>query len=746
MSLEQLFLHSTYSYMRILYVLLLFWSITVFAQKKNDHLNYRIAKATGPITIDGKADEDAWLSPEVGGDYDQVLPMDTSKAVTRTEFKLTYDDKNLYLLVINYNSTPGPYVIESMRRDFGFYDNDNNLFMLDPYNDQTNGFSFGSSVAGGQWDGLISQGRRLDLSWEAKWSSETTYDEEKWIWEAAIPFKTLRYSSEKLVWGMNFSRIDLKTSEKSAWGRMPRQFPTISLPYAGNLIWDTPPPAPGANISLIPYVTGGLQKDHERGTPTVSNGDIGLDAKIGLTSALNLDLTVNPDFSQVEVDVQQTNLDRFELFFPERRQFFLENGDLFNNFGFNGLRPFFSRRVGLNAPLFYGARLSGKVSDGLRIGVLNTQTGRNPNGLQGSNFSVASFQQQVFARSNVAGIFVNRETSGEYQEGAPLLKDYNRTLGLEYNLLSADQQWTGKFFYLKTLSPGLTAGADNNIFAVSMERDTRTINWQISAERVGDKVVGNEVGFIRRLDYLRINPEASYAFFPEQGKSSIVSHGPRVGMEQFFTRNELDPFENETFLAYEFLWLDRSQLRLFSSYNFQRLQRAFDPTNLVGDTLATGSEHSWRAYGFEYTSTNQKRLTYELNFRNGGYYASGMRTFTGLTLGYRFQPYVSMELNADYNNIRFKEDADLPLSMVNQAYDIWLLGPRLNVTFSNKLFLSNFFQYNSQSNQVNLNTRFQWRYSPASDLFIVYTDNYLAENFLVRNRAIVLKFTYWWNV
>ncbi|MFB0907257.1 MAG: hydrolase, partial [Spirosomataceae bacterium] len=180
--------------------------------------------------------------------------------------------------------------------------------------------------------------------------------------------------------------------------------------------------------------------------------------------------------------------------------------------------------------------------------------------------------------------------------------------------------------------------------------------------------------------------------------------------------------------------------------DFIRLNRDFDPTNLVGERIAAGTEHSWRSYGIEYESTNQKRFTYQFALRNGGYYADGKRFQSNMSVGYRFQPYVSMQVNATYNHLQFGEAEVLPEVFHNNSYDLWLVGPRIDVTFTNKLFLTNFLQYNNQTNNVNLNTRFQWRYSPASDLFIVYTDNYYADTFNVRNRAIVLKFTYWWNV
>jgi hypothetical protein len=346
----------------LLFVFLLFYSISALAQKKNEAYQLNLRRTTHPITIDGIMDEQGWQEAQVATDFNMVLPMDTSAAQVRTNVKMTYDDTHLYLIAVCYHALPGRYMVESLRRDFSFGKNDNFLLFMDPFDDQTNGFSFGANAAGAQWDGLMYEGGKVDLSWDNKWTSVVKNYEDKWIFEMAIPFKTIRYKKGITKWGINFSRLDLKTTEKSSWAPVPRQFPTASLAYSGTLNWDQPPPAAGVNVSVIPYALGGVAKNYSTGSKNNYRRDAGVDAKIAVTSSLNLDLTVNPDFSQVDVDRQVTNLDRFELFFPERRQFFIENGDLFTNFGYQSLRPFFSRRIGLGTPIHFGARLSGKIN------------------------------------------------------------------------------------------------------------------------------------------------------------------------------------------------------------------------------------------------------------------------------------------------------------------------------------------------------------------------------------------------
>src|SRR5687768_1021406 len=267
-------------------ILLIFLSLTGFSQKKNAAFELPIRKTTLPVIIDGMMNEPAWQQTAVANEFYMVLPMDTSKAMVKTEVRMTYDDHNLYLVALNFHAVPGPYYVESLRRDFVFGKNDNFLLFMDPFDDQINGFSFGANAAGAQWDGTMYAGGSVDLNWDNKWSSSVKNYPDKWIFEAAIPFKSIRYKKGITRWGINFSRMDLKTTEKSSWAPVPRQFPTASLAYSGILAWDVPPPTPSLNVSLIPYVLGGVNKDYEADTKSEFRKDIGIDAKISLSSSL----------------------------------------------------------------------------------------------------------------------------------------------------------------------------------------------------------------------------------------------------------------------------------------------------------------------------------------------------------------------------------------------------------------------------------------------------------------------------
>ncbi|MBT1699942.1 carbohydrate binding family 9 domain-containing protein [Fulvivirgaceae bacterium PWU4] len=678
--------------------------------------------------------ETAWSEADMATDFFMVLPMDTSAARVRTEVRMTYDDNNLYLITVCHHLVAGPYMVESLRRDFVFGKNDNFLLFMDTFDDQTNGFSFGANAAGAQWDGIMYEGGKVDLSWDNKWTSAVSNENDKWVLEMAIPFKTIRYKKGITRWGINFSRLDLKTTEKSSWAPVPRQFPTASLAYTGTLVWDAPPPAVGSNISIIPYVLGGASRDHLNNGETVYRKDAGADAKIAVTSSLNLDLTVNPDFSQVEVDRQVTNLDRFELFFPERRQFFLENGDLFANFGYATIRPFFSRRIGLGVPIQFGARLSGKINKDWRVGVMNMQTEKvQATALPSQNFSVVALQRRVFARSNIGAIFINKESLNYHPlPEAIQYSQYNRNAGLEYNLASSNNLWTGKALFLKSFSPDRKNRDMSHAAHLQYASREWNVLWQ--HEYVG-RNYNPEVGYVPRRGYVKMSPVVSRLFFPKGTR--ILSHGPKLAVTAFFNE-AFGQTDQENILTYQVTFRKQSTLALWGGNSYIKLLQPFDPTNSGLDSLATGTRHKWRAWGLDYISKPQSVFTWLFSLRQGGYYAQGSRLNLVGEAGYRIQPYVSFIVSSTYNYI------SLPEPWLNKTF--WLIGPRLDVTMTNKLFFTAFAQYNEQQKNVNLNTRLQWRYRPASDLYIVYTDNYVPETFGVKNRALVVKLTYWWNL
>ena len=338
--------------------------------------------------------------------------------------------------------------------------------------------------------------------------------------------------------------------------------------------WDQPTEKPGSNISVIPYVASGVSKDFQNELASESNFDAGFDMKLAVTPGLNLDLTVNPDFSQVEVDRQVTNLDRFEIFFPERRQFFLENADLFANYGNRGTRPFFSRRIGVardettgqnvQNPIPAGTRLSGKVNDNLRLGFLSMQGGGQDDiALPSYNFSVLSLQQKVFTRSNVSFLVVNKQTFDDPDSyDTSLYSEWNRTVGVDYNLASADNRWTGKYFYHQSIDEVRTEGS----FATGLQLNYGVPEW---SWRLFSQVVGKgynpEVGFVRRRDIRQLANTVRYSFFPKKN-TKIQRHGPGFDFDMVWNE-EFGFLDWDMNILYDVNWRSSAQFSM-------RLRRA----------------------------------------------------------------------------------------------------------------------------------------------------------------------------
>jgi len=720
--MRQIFLYST--------LILMTWIRTASGQVgavNREAYRLEAHKSEVSMIIDGVLDERTWFDAQKTSPFLRILPIDTGYARAQTEVMLAYDENNLYMGIICHDTMPGKRPIESYRRDWNFGSNDNFFATIDTYNDQTNGFAFGVNAAGAQWDGMQSNGGSVALEWDGKWYSAVQNHPDYWVAEYAIPFRTIRYRDGDNEWGINFSRLDLKTNEKSSWAPVPRQFASATLAFTGTLAWDEAPPPAGLRFSLIPYISGKATHQKEEGEDISINGGVGLDAKMILSTSMNLDMTILPDYSQVEVDRQQTNLDRFELYFPEKRKFFLENSDLFAGLGSDGLRPFFSRRIGLNAPVIAGARLSGNAGKNWRIGVMNMQTGKKDS-IAATNFSVAVLQRRILKRSNLSLFMTNKQILGSDSSYHSHL--YNRVAGAEFNLASANNNWTGKTFYHQSFNPG----QDGNNFstAVAIKYSTQQFSARWNQEYVGGNYLA-EMGFVRRSGYHQTNPSVSYRFYPPSRR--IANHGPELSADFFFDP-DLSLTDREIDLGYSITWLGGQRLSVGLEEGYLKLLEPFDPTNTGGEKIAAGEEFQWMEMDLGFASNQRQLFTYNLSGRYGGYF-NGTRLSLTTDLNYRVQPYGSLSLVTSYNRILLPE----PYTSI----DLLLVGPRLDITFTEKLFLTTFVQYNNQINNVNMNMRFQWRFAPVSDLFIVYTENAFPERLRTKDRGIVIKLSYWIN-
>lgn len=402
------------------------------------------------------------------------------------------------------------------------------------------------------------------------------------------------------------------------------------------------------------------------------------------------------------------------------------------------MRPFFSRRIGIGRdtltklivqnPILYGARLSGKLDKNWRVGLLNMQTAKDDAaGIQAQNFTVATFQRRVFSRSNLAGIFINRYRLQDNSE-----ERYTRLLGLDYNLQSADNKWSGKLFFHKALTPKNLGDSHAHGSLIQYQTRNATLTW--NHEYVGANFEINDIGFVRRNAHWRFNPKMEFTFYTEKS-NTLVSHG--IGSETDIYTDLNYQLNDRNIDVYYFLNFLNTVNLFVGYYNmYTRLFASFDPTNADGMELPLGSQYQIQGIFAGYTSDSRKRFTYGFEGWAGGYFNGTNRSLAPF-VSYRFQPYGTFRISAEYNDIRLPE----PYSSAK----FWLISPRLDLSFTKSIFLTTFLQYNEQTENVNINVRFQWRFKPVSDLFIVYSDNYSPE-FKVKSRALVLKLSYWLNI
>ncbi|MFN6373603.1 MAG: DUF5916 domain-containing protein [Chitinophagia bacterium] len=706
---------------------------------------YFAKKKIDPIKIDGNILEKTWENAQRATNFIQNFPNDSMLSKSRTEIMVSYDDKNLYIAARMYNTVKNQsYVTPSLKRDFRGEANDAIVVSIDPFMDRMNSFSFGINPFGVQREGLVVNGGvqsdDLSLSWDNKWYAESKINEDYWSMEMAIPFNTIRFRNGSQKWLVNFYRLDSYNAERSGWARVPNQYAMISLAFNKPLEFETPINKKGPNISLIPFVSPGIFRNpvvknpNNREFNTKSNLSFGGDAKIGIGSSLNLDLTVNPDFSQVEVDNQVTNLDRFEILFPEKRQFFLENGDLFANFGVEGVRPFFSRRIGVTRDpgtgqniqnkIDAGLRLSGKIGDDLRLGVMQMRTAAIDSiGQAANNFSVIALQQKVFTRSSVGMIFTNKEVVGS--------TDFNRVAGVDYNIASKSNVVNGKLFYMMSFDP--TRTVNDKAYGGSIVYNKRGFESRQRLFSIG-KEFNPEVGYLRRGGFIRYAGDAMWKYYPRN--SRINRHGPMADYDfTYFSGIGITDYDLNA--MYNIAWKDYTQLLFRFRRDYTRLTEDFDPTNTGGVRLKANESFVYYSIICSLVTDQRKKLAAKLQTRSGQYFNGNRLNLDG-ELSYRIQPLGSISSVFSFNRLRFPSPY--------KSADLILIGPKIDLTFSRSMFLSTLIQYNNQINNINTNIRFQWRFAPASDIFLVYTDNYYADTYRSKGSALVLKATYWLNL
>lgn len=722
---------------------------SVFAQPTIPH-EIHARRLETRLEIDGKLDEKDWATAPIAQNFWRINPNDTAFATTKTTVRLLFDAKFIYLGVFCQDDIPGNTVQQTLKRDFSITNTDCFAVALDPTADHINGFNFSVSPSGAQREGLISNGGTDGVTtiWDQVWQSETQPQANGWTAELAIPFRSLRYNPKQNTWGINFARQDLKRNEQSAWSPIPRGINVSNLAYEGTLVFDGDLPLAGANVVLNPYLTGGVSTDYVAKTPLKTAYNAGIDAKIGIGNSLNLDLTINPDFSQVEVDRQVTNLDRFSVFFPERRTFFTENADITASLGSDNARPFFSRNIGLSkgqaVPIYLGAKLSGKIDKKTRIYALVVETAADSLlNVKGQNYTVAAVQRNVFTNSNITLFTMNRQAFDRnlrWENG-----DFNRTVGSEFTYTSKDSRWNGKAFFHYIFNANEAAQTPFSS-GLSLTHTGVNLYGNLNLEQIGQNYTP-ATGFVPRLTQYNADTKKTvqrgflgsaltvgYWIFPKNPKSKILYFGPEFSKKMYLSQNLETATDDYNTMAAFLNWKNGNVAKVFYKNNTVRL--AF--SSQIGENILPANTYAYQTIGASYATNARKILFGSAEFNYGTYYLASYQNYKA-ELNYRIQPWGAFGITSELNYLNYADN-------VYKNENLRLIGAKMEFSFNRNLFLTNFLQYNTQAKNFNVNARLQWRFKPMSDLYLVYTDNYQTDVFSPKNRAIVLKLNYWFGL
>ncbi len=698
----------------------------VTAQSASSAVNRPTAQAVyteaSPV-IDGRLDDPAWEAAPILSDFIQNVPLDGRPSTEHTEVRILYDDEALYIGATLHDTNPAGIVPGESRRDADLTDADAFLVLLDTYHDGQNGFVFGTTPAGIEYDGQVTRegqggggggrmqrgsGGGFNINWDGSWDVAVSRDEQGWYAEFRIPFSTLRYPAGGVQsWGLNFSRKIRRKNEESFWAPIPRQFDLNRVSLAGTLQQIDAPAR--RSLTVTPYVLGSGQRNFLAGTGTEFTADVGGDAKFGLGPNLTLDLTVNTDFAQVEVDDEQINLSRFNLFFPEKRPFFLENAGTFSAGTPQAVELFFSRRIGIEegreVPIRGGGRLTGRVG-GTTVGLLSVQSGElvadDPVSGQrmqeapANHFSVARALRELPNRSQLGAIVVSRLNTGDTD-------DYNLTLGMDGRWGIGDALTTSGYL-ARTVTPGIEGGQ----VAGSVSASVSTSSWTSNASyRRVEEGFNPEVGFLPRTEYEFRSGMLMYRYRFERN-TWLRELRPHVVYREHL---DLEGFSESRWLHFDsHVEFENGSFFQLPAVNFTRegLKAPFEISPGIIVPPGTYDNFDW---GFVYNTDLSAPLSAEGQIDIGGFY-DGFRKGGATTVNGRIGDQFVASLRAQYYDV----------SLEGGDFNTMLLSLRAAYSFTPRIYLQSLVQYNDQTRTLSSNIRFGWLNTAGTGLFIVYND------------------------
>jgi hypothetical protein len=670
--------------------------------------------------IDGSLDEAAWQSAEPLSAFTQAEPAEGQPASQPTDVRIVFDDEAVYVGVVCHDSDPSQIVTTDTRRDSGMGGQDSIQLVFDTFHDQQNGFVFGTNVAGAQFDGQVRDQGSANTNWDGSWEVKTARNDAGWVAEFRIPLRTLRYGPAPQTWGLNVTRNIQRNRERAYWAPLARIYDLERLSSAGDLRGlnlKTP-----RNFKLLPYAVGAANRNFTPGAGTDTDGEFGIDAKVGITPSLNLDLTYNTDFAQVEVDTQQINLTRFNLRFPEKRPFFLENSGLFKVGKGQDVDLFFSRRIGLDdsgniVPIAGGGRLSGKVN-GLNVGVLNMQT-EAVGSQAGNNFSVLRVSRELPRRSGLGVMFVNRSAVGSLAGS----NDWNRTFGADARV-GIGESGNVSGFVARTQTPGL----DGREYAYNVDTMYDNGRHAINAEYgVTGEAFNPEVGFLNKNGGYR----RMFVRFAETIRSAKVSSW---GFRQIFphiTVTRFDYLEGglntaELHIDNDFDWENGTLIATPINGTWEGLREPFE---VYPGVIVPAGDHGGLRFSPMINTDRRKPISGRVNADFGRFLTGHQKSVNiSLTLrkGGRFT------VDSSWN----RRAIDLP----EGEFTTNLGNARVTFNFTPEVFVQSLVQYNDRTSRWSTNLRFHMLETAGTGLFVVYNDTEALEGLGPVNRAFIVKY------
>lgn len=688
-----------------------------------------------PITIDGTLDDEVWTKAVPASGFIQADPLEGQPASEDTEVRLAYDADYLYIGVLCRDASPAGIVVNEIRKDFAGRDQDTFDVMLDTFGDRRNGFVFSTNAKGAKADTQIAnEGRDVNTNWDAVWWVAARTTAGGWTVEFRIPFKTLRFEAgDGRTWGVNFARRVRRKNEVSYWSPVSRAYNIYRASAAGTLA-GLPALRPGRNIRIKPFLAGGAVRGV--GEPEFG-GDFsgGVDFKAGITPSLTLDATINPDFAQAEADEQQVNLTQFSLFFPEKREFFLDNSGIFyfgdiprNQRQTSRFRPpeedlllFFSRRIGLNdrgeqEPLYGGVRLTGRAG-AFGLGLMTMQS-KEHDGTPGQNYTVLRVRRDIFKSSDIGAIVLSRQPSGDS-------RDFNRVAGVDAN-----------FRFFKSLSVnGLASRSDSPGVTGNQNAAKASIGWEDSQKRLQASIMTigegfkDDLGFVRRSGVTRQFYDGALFWQPE----SLRQRGIRQLQPHARMWSYDDPHgalvSRTGHVANQITWNNGSYFEYAFEPRIEAIGRPF--VIHPGVSIPVG-RYDWIQHLLLFEGDHSRTFSGSIRATLGDFWSGTQNTYQ-VSLLYRPTYKIVFDLGVQVSDI----DLELP----DASFTTTLVNFRSGYSFTSNMFLDTLVQYRTDVKQFSANVRFNLIHRPLSDFFIVYNESQFTDTTQTAGRGVVVKYT-----